>query len=120
LKSKIINMAEKIKDAEDRFLESLLQGEAIADDGFSKRVVGKIRRRLWLRRVSLPLAAAIGASIAAKPLSSLITTFFGFLTSSMPNELAFVPAEILPSIPMMVFGALLLLTTALGFRLIDG
>ena len=60
--SKIINMADKIKDADDRLLESMFAAEPIADAGFSVRIVKKIRRRLWVRRLALPLAAVIGAA----------------------------------------------------------
>ena len=48
-------MAEKLKDAEDRLLESLFASEPIADDGFSRRVVTRIRRRIWVRRLALPV-----------------------------------------------------------------
>ncbi len=60
-------MADAMKDAEDLMLEKLLASEPIADDGFSDRIVARVRRRLWFRRLTLPIAAAIGTSIAAKP-----------------------------------------------------
>ena len=36
--SKIINMADKLMDAEDQLLEAMFKSEPIADDGFSKKV----------------------------------------------------------------------------------
>ena len=65
-------MVEKLKDAEDRMLESMFQTRPIADDGFSRRVVTRIRRRLWVRRLTLPVAMLIGGAIAVEPLSQLV------------------------------------------------
>jgi hypothetical protein len=59
-------MAEKLKDAEDRLLEAMLRSEPIADEGFSGRVVSRIRRRLWVQRLALPSAMLIGGAIAVK------------------------------------------------------
>ena len=70
MKSKIINMAEKIKDAEDRLLESLFESPPLADDGFSTGIVRKINRQMWFRRLTLPFAAVIGGVIAFKPLAA--------------------------------------------------
>jgi len=108
LKSKIIIMADKIKDAEDVFLESLLGAETIADDGFSDRVVVKIRRRQWLRNLLLPVAAAIGAAIAFKPAMALVA-----ITAK------FVATDLIPSSQLVVTGGLLLAVTLLGLRLLD-
>jgi hypothetical protein len=66
-------MAEKMKDAEDRLLESMFQSESVADNGFSDRVVGRIRRQIWVRRLALPVAMVAGAAIALKPASQLFT-----------------------------------------------
>lgn len=70
--SKIINMAEKMQDSEDRALESLFHSGAIADNGFSDRVVARIRRQTWVRRLTLPVALILGATIALKPATQLI------------------------------------------------
>ena len=53
--SKIINMADKIKDAEDRLLESMFESPPLADDGFSVEIVRKVNRKLWFRRLTLPV-----------------------------------------------------------------
>lgn len=65
-------MAEKIQDAEDRLLDEMFQVNAIADDGFSDRVVRKIRRQMWVRRLALPIAMVVGAAIAVKPATQLL------------------------------------------------
>ena len=102
--SKIINMVEKLKDAEDRMLESMFQSESIADDGFSRRVVSRIRRRLWLRRLALPAAMLVGGGIAIKPLSQLVTAASKLMTV-VPQGLLEVPTSWLPQMESVVFGA---------------
>ena len=97
-------MVERLKDAEDRMLESMFQSESIADDGFSRRVVSRIRRRLWIRRLALPVAMLLGGAIAIKPLSQLVTAASKLLTV-IPQGLFEVPMSWLPQMESMVFGA---------------
>jgi hypothetical protein len=66
-------MADRLKDSEDLKLEALFRSEPVPDDGFSATVESRVRRRLWVRRLSLPIAFVIGAVIAAKPLAQLAT-----------------------------------------------
>ncbi len=106
-----------MKDAEDLMLEKLLGSEAIADDGFSDRVVKKVRRRLWVRRLTLPIAAAIGTSIAAKPVLSLLESLQGLIQTVVPADAAVVPA--LPSLPLLVGGALLFVAVVAAVQFIE-
>jgi len=110
-------MAESMKDAEDQLLESLLGSEPIADDGFSDRVVRRLRRRMWLRRLALPVAAAVGATIALKPLATLVPALFGFVQGLVPSDVAILSQLDLPSLPLIVAGGMLLavIMTALQF-----
>jgi hypothetical protein len=66
-------MADRLKDSEDLKLEALFRSEPVPDDGFSATVESRVRRRLWVRRLSLPIAFVIGAVIAAKPLAQFAT-----------------------------------------------
>jgi hypothetical protein len=118
LTSKIINMAERLKDAEDRLLESMFAAEPIADDGFSNRVVSRVRRRLWIRRLALPVATIIGGAVAAKP-AAQIGVAVGKLLTVMPQDLLAVPAGWLPQFQLVVIGALLLGAVSLGMRMIE-
>jgi len=118
LTSKIINMAERIKDAEDRLLESMFDSAPIADDGFSTAVVRKIRRRVWLRRLALPVAALVGGAIAIKPLAGLVTAVVR-LSSLLPQELLAATTSLVPQAPMIVLGAMLLAACLLGLRALD-
>jgi len=111
-------MAEKIKDAEDRLLESMFESLPIADDGFSVKVVRKIRRRLWLRRLTLPVAASIGGLIAFKPLAGLAATLANF-TSFVPDAYLNTAANALPQLQMLIMGAMLLAVCLLGLRTLE-
>ncbi|MBT8090856.1 MAG: hypothetical protein KJO01_11675 [Gammaproteobacteria bacterium] len=111
-------MAEKVKDAEDRLLESMFDSAPIADDGFSAKIVGRIRRRLWLRRLALPVAALIGGTIALKPLAGLVTAAVR-LSSLLPQELLATTSALLPQAPLVVLGAMLLAAFLLGLRALD-
>ena len=110
MKSKIINMADKIKDAEDLLLESMFRSESIDDDGFSGRIVSRIRRRIWLRRLALPIAMLAGAAIAIKPMMQLIAAF-SLLTDFVPRDTFVLPEMVLTQLPIMV---------AVGFLLVIG
>jgi len=107
-----------MKDAEDRLLESMFAAAPIADDGFSARVVGKVRRRLWLRRLALPVAALIGGAIAIKPLSALVT-LMASLSMLVPQELLGTLADFIPQAQTVVLGALLLAVCLLGMRTLE-
>ena len=74
-------MADRLKDNEDLALEALFRAEPIADDGFSKQVVGRLQRRIWTRRIMLPAAVFVGSAIAAKPVSVLLGTLSDALNS---------------------------------------
>ena len=68
MKSKIINMADRLKDKEDKVLESLFGSEPVLDKGFSLKVMKRLNRRLWIRRLALPTAFLLGAAIqSARP-----------------------------------------------------
>ncbi|NNC76953.1 MAG: hypothetical protein HKN77_03255 [Woeseiaceae bacterium] len=110
-------MAEHIKDEDDRRIEAMFAALPLEDNGFSNRIVRKIRRRLWVRRLALPVAAIIGGAIAIKPLGSLVTLLFAFL-KSLPVDFVTASASWLPSLPMIGLGGMLLVATMLGIRML--
>ena len=118
MKSKIINMAERMKDAEDRLLESLFESPPLADDGFSAAVVGKLNRQLWFRRLTLPVAAAIGASIAFKPLAALVSALANF-SSLIPEDIVSGAASSIPQIQTIILGAVLLVVGLVSMRMLE-
>jgi hypothetical protein len=110
-------MAEKLKDAEDRLLESMFRAEKIADDGFSRRVLTRIRRRLWVRRLALPVAMLIGGAIALKPASQLVVAASKVLTV-VPQGMLDVPTDWIPQVQTVAFGATLMEIIVLGAMLL--
>lgn len=116
--SKIVNMAEKVKDAEDRMLESLFASDSIADDGFSAQIVHRINRRLWLRRLTLPTAVLIGGTISFKPLAGLAAMLGNFVGAVQIDFLGPVTAA-LPQIQMLVMGGVLLGIGLLSMRILQ-
>jgi hypothetical protein len=110
-------MVEKLKDAEDRLLEAMFRSEPIPDDGFSGRVVTRIRRDIWVRRLALPVAMLIGGAFAVKPASQLLLAGSKLLTV-VPQGLLDVPAGWIPQMETVVFGASLTQTVILGAMLL--
>ncbi len=105
MNSKIINMADKTSDAVDRLLASAFAAEPIADDGFSDRIVSKLRRRIWVNRLALPVAVLVGVVFALKPAFQLVTALLPLL-NIVPVELASAPMQFLPQIQMIVLGGM--------------
>jgi hypothetical protein len=117
LTSKIINMADRIRDPEDRLLAALFAAEPIADDGFSERIAGRIRRRIWVRRLALPIATVTGTAIAAGPMLRLAeagTTLLGVL----PSRWTTIPLDLLPQLPVLLTGVALLVVGMLAARML--
>jgi hypothetical protein len=81
-------MVERLKGSEDLKLEALFRSEPVQDDGFSARVESRVRRRMWVQRLSLPVAFVIGAVIAAKPLmqlANLVPKVLGIVPQALGN-----------------------------------
>ncbi len=110
--SNIINMADRTSDREDALLSSLFAAERIADDGFSDRIVRKIRLRLWVQRLALPVAATIGLAVALNPLMDLLA-ILPSMASLLPGRLAVDIDAILPS-PQNLILASVVLVACLG------
>ncbi|HNP63809.1 MAG TPA: hypothetical protein PKH39_07695 [Woeseiaceae bacterium] len=111
-------MAEKIKDAQDRMLEALLATPPVADDGFSRRIVRRLQRRLWVRRLTLPVAAIIGGAIAFKPLTGLVSMLAN-LSVLLPKDIVTATTGSIPQLQVVVLGAILLLVFLLGMRFLE-
>ncbi|MEM1173622.1 MAG: hypothetical protein AAGA33_00980 [Pseudomonadota bacterium] len=100
-------MAERNMDKQDEFLTELFTSAPIADDGFSRRVLRRVRRQIWVDRLALPVAVIVGFAFAFKPLMQL--------SSIIPSLAGVLPVDSLqmPAIPavdsqMLVLGGLLL------------
>jgi hypothetical protein len=114
-------MAERIKDKEDLALEAMFRSDRVPDDGFSARVVSRVRRRIWLRRLTLPFAVMLGLAISAKPMlqfaravPDLLHSVFGStpLMERLPYADILQPSTIL-------FGASLVMAILLASRILE-
>ena len=117
MKSKIISMVDRLKDNEDLKLEALFKSEAIPDSGFSDRVLKRLKRRLWIRRLSLPTAFVVGMLIALKPLSQLVVTFSQLLTV-IPADIGGFSLASIPQASTIVLGGMLLAAMMMVTRLL--
>ena len=111
-------MADRMSDREDELLTSLFAAERIADDGFSDRVLRKLRVQLWARRLTLPVAALIGFAVAVNPLLELLAL--------MPSLVTIVPtgwsaglSSLLPDAQMLVIGGMILIAGIGTLQLLD-
>ena len=111
-------MADKFKDAEDAKLESLFDTGPIADDGFSDQIVHRIRRGIWIRRLTLPTAALVGGAFAFKPVLQVLDIGTAVL-GAMPQELVAIPAISLPQLPVLLLGGTLMAIGALTVRMLE-
>ena len=100
-------MVDRLKDNEDKLLESLFRSDPVLDNGFSLKIVSEIKRRIWIRRLTLPAAFVIGAAIAVKPLSQLAVTFSKLLTL-IPTNVGSLSLSNFPQISTVLLGGLLL------------
>ncbi|MBT8091662.1 MAG: hypothetical protein KJN77_01410 [Gammaproteobacteria bacterium] len=111
-------MAEKIKDADDRRLESMFLGPPVADDGFSDVVMKRIRRKLYFRRLTLPVAAILGGLLAFKPVAGLVVSVYRILLG-MPNDFLTSAAGYLPSLQLTVTGGLILFVVLMSLSMLE-
>ena len=111
-------MAERIRDTEDRLLESMFESAPIADDGFSAKIVRRVNRQLWIRRFTLPAAAVIGGVIAFKPLTGLLAVIAN-LSAFIPTGAVDVATTSIPQLQIVVLGAILLGAAMLGVRMLE-
>ena len=84
-------MAERQKDNEDLVLEALFRAEPIADDGFCKRVVARVRRRVWTRRVTLPVAVVAKVPVIGAGPCSPNSAFASRAKREVPQPLSSMP-----------------------------
>lgn len=116
--SKIVNMVERMKDGQDRLLEAMFASKPIADDGFSALVVRRIRRKLLLRRLTLPIAALIGGLLAFKPVGGLLSIALRVL-EQLPGEFVAATVAGLPTLQTVVTGGLILAAVVLSLSMLE-
>lgn len=118
MKSKIIKLADRMKDEQDLKLEALFRSDAVNDDGFSERIMRRIRWQIRVRRFALPLAMTIGGLIAAKPAIDLLM-LGSQLVTILPEELRTLPAHSLPQLSMVYTGLAIAAVMGMCIRLLE-
>lgn len=116
--TKIIKLADRMKDDTDLKLEALFRSEAVNDDGFSDRVIRRIRWQMRVRRFALPLAMLVGGAIAAKPAMDLLLVASRLITV-IPEDVLSLPLESMPQTPAIVGGLAIAALTALFLRALE-
>ncbi len=111
-------MVNRLKDNEDRLLELLFGSEPVPDSGFSTRVMTRLNRRLWVRRLALPTAVLIGAVIAVKPLSQLVVTLSKLLTL-IPADVGVISMDVIPQMTTVFLGSLLLVAMIMVTKILE-
>jgi len=115
-------MADRLKDEADTRLESLFRSEPVRDDGFSVRVVARVRRQMWVRRLSLPLAFVIGVALSAKPLLQLanaLPKLLGSVPAAAGLSLDKLPINVLPQTSSIIMGVMLLAAVLMIGRMLE-
>ena len=116
--TKIIKLADRMKDKDDLKLEMLFRSEAVDDDGFSDRIVKRIRWRMRVRRYALPLAVLVGGGIAAKPALDLMMVAARLITV-LPEDMRSLPLESLPQMPAVLGALAIAAVTAMFLRALE-
>ncbi len=116
--SKIINMAEHMKDEQDRLLESMFASAPIADAGFSAKVMRRVRRKMMVRMLSLPIAVLIGGVIAFKPISAILGIAYQ-LFLQLPDEFVASTVASLPTVQIVVTGGLVLCAAIFSLSMLE-
>ena len=94
-----------MKDKDDLALEALFRSAPIADDGFSRKVVARVRRRMWLRRLALPLAFAVGIVVAFQPAVELIGALVNVVDMlPLQGRVDSLSANLLPQLTSYIVG----------------
>jgi hypothetical protein len=97
-------MADRQKDKEELRLEALFQSDPLPDEGFSRKVMLRVRRQMWVRRLTMPVALIIGGSFAIMPVSDLVIAFTNILTklpASLIDASVISPALSASSLPQL-------------------
>lgn len=90
-----------MKDKGELALENLFGSEPIADAGFSRKVMARVRRKIWLQRLAMPIAIIVGGLIAFKPAIAVLSALYG-VVGVLPSSLKQVPLDAIPQLSTLV------------------
>ena len=107
-------MVDRIKDKEELRLEALFRSDPLPDNDFSAKVMTRVRRQIWIRRLTMPIALVLGGLIAFKPATEVVSSMskiMSVLPASLTNislDLPNVPVDSVTQVtPYLIGGAML-------------
>ncbi len=107
-------MVDRLKDKEELRLETLFRSDPVPDIDFSTKVMTRIRRQIWMRRLTMPIALVLGGLIAFKPATELVASvskILNVLPASLTNVSLDIPSLPFDSLPQfstyLVIGAMI-------------
>ena len=108
-------------DKDDIFLRELFASPQIVDDGFSQRIVWKIRRQLWLERLTLPAAVIVGALFSVKPMAQLAEMLFRLspVQHMLKVDLSVTGMPALLNTQNLILGGLVFLAGMLIYQIVE-
>jgi len=85
------------------------------------RVVTRVRRQMWVRRLSLPVAFLVGIVISAKPILQLANALPNLLGSVRVGDISInqLPVSSIPQSSTMVLGVMLLAVVLMVSRMLE-
>jgi hypothetical protein len=118
-------MVDRIKDKEELRLEAMFRSDPLPDIDFSKKVMTRLRRQIWVRRLAMPVAILLGGLIAFKPASELVITLSKVMNvlpaslTSVSVDIPSIPVESLPQVSTYLIGGLMILVTLFFVRVLE-
>ena len=118
-------MVDRIKNKEELRLEAMFRSDPLPDIDFSAKVMTRVRRQIWTRRLIMPVAILLGGLIAFKPASELLITLskvMNVLPASLTNismDIPSIPVESLPQVSTYLIGGLMILVTLFFVRVLE-
>ena len=114
-------MAERLKDKEDLQLEAMFRSDPVPDDGFSVSVVKRVRRQMWIRRLSLPIAVVLGLIIGLRPIIEFIGIASGLVEPLFGLSLSFdsLSIDTLPTASTLILGLSVLMGLMMAGRILE-
>jgi hypothetical protein len=118
-------MVDRIKSKEELRLEAMFRSDPLPDIDFSSKVMTRVRRQIWIRRLAMPVAILLGGLIAFKPASELVMTLSKVMNmlpanlTSVSMDIPSIPVESLPQVSTYLIGGLMILVTLIFVRVLE-
>lgn len=118
-------MVDRIKDSEELRLEALFRSDPLPDNDFSTKVMTRVRRQIWTRRLTMPIALVLGGLIALKPATEIVSSMskvMNLLPASLTSvslDFPSVPVDSMPQISAYLIGGALIFLALFFFQALE-